>query len=379
MHPERVPVWQNHRMTNTLLGIDVSEAQGSVDFAQVRSGGFCFCICKASEGADFQDKTFVTNLQRIYELDSGATFFPGAYHFGRPDHRSGRSGGETEGKWFAQVLQTTARSLGVSFTNGFLEPVLDMEIYDKSDAGDNVEWIDGFLSVIQSELGRKGMVYSGPNYWQYQVADTDKFAVAGIPLWQVKYNKQGNDPTQAAPTMIVDTSKTSWTPSLWQWSGGGDYAYYNQQVGSIPGIVGGVADVDRVMGDESLLRTLAAANVPSGFQRRDEPDCEPLVPDRRPQVAPRRDEHDGRTRAGPLAIAQLRPGRAAELEDQPARREVRRRDRERAVGLQALGRAACGLDRGRSDLAAARHQRQRLSSIDSICHVRPPPDTDSNR
>lgn len=250
-------------MTTTLLGIDVSASQGSVDFSQVRNAGFCFGICKASEGADYQDKTFVTNLQRIYELAPGATFFPGAYHFARPDHRSGRSGGETEGKWFSQVLQTTARSLGISLASDFIEPVLDMETYDKSDAGDNVEWIDGFLSVIQSELGRKGMVYSGPNYWQYQVGDTDKFALAGVPLWQVKYNKSGSDPTQSAPPMIVDTTKTSWTASLWQWSGGGDYAYYNQQYGAIPGIAGGIADVDRVMGDESLLRTLALASTTS--------------------------------------------------------------------------------------------------------------------
>lgn len=248
-------------MTNTLLGIDVSASQGSsIDFAKVRAAGFRFCICKASEGADYQDKTFMSNLQRIYELAAGASFYPGAYHFARPDHRSGRSGGETEGKWFSQVLRTTARSLGISLESAFIEPVLDMEIYDKSGTGDNIAWIDGFLSVLSGELGRKGMVYSGPNYWQYQVADSDKFALAGVPLWQVKYSKSGGDPSHAAPPMIVDGSKTQWVASLWQWSGGGDYAYYNQQYGAIPGIPGGVADVDRVMGDESLLCTLAAAS-----------------------------------------------------------------------------------------------------------------------
>jgi hypothetical protein len=113
--------------------------------------------------------------------------------------------------------------------------------------------------VIQSELGRKGMIYSGPNYWLSQVGDTDQFAIAGVPLWQVKYNKSGSDPTQAAPPMITDSSKSAWTPSLWQWSGGGDFAYYNQQYGKIPGIAGGIADVDRVMGDDSLLRALACA------------------------------------------------------------------------------------------------------------------------
>jgi GH25 family lysozyme M1 (1,4-beta-N-acetylmuramidase) len=247
-------------MTSTLLGIDVSASQGSVDFGQVRGAGFCFCICKASEGADYQDPTFVQNLQRIRDLAPGAPFYAGAYHFARPDHRTGRSGGETEGKWFCQVLQTTARTLGIPLAKDFIEPVLDMETYDKSESSDNVAWIDGFLGVVQSELGRKGMIYSGPNYWKYQVADTDQFALAGVPLWQVKYNSQGGEASQAAPPMIVDTTKTAWPASLWQWSGGGDYAYYNKQRGAVPGIASGIVDVDRVMGDMALLRTLAVAS-----------------------------------------------------------------------------------------------------------------------
>jgi GH25 family lysozyme M1 (1,4-beta-N-acetylmuramidase) len=246
----------------TLLGIDVSEGQGTIDFAQVRDAGFCFCICKASEGADFQDPTFLQNLQRIRDLGSGAPFYAGAYHFARPDHRTGLSGGETEGKWFCKVLQDSARSLGISLTRNFIEPVLDMEIYDKSDAGDNVSWIQGFLRVVQSELGRTGMVYSGPNYWKYQVGGTDQFAAAGIPLWQVKYDAQGNNVTQLPPPMLTGTSQTAWTASLWQWSGGGDYAYYQQQRGAIPGIASGIADIDRVMGDMSLLQRLAAASDP---------------------------------------------------------------------------------------------------------------------
>jgi lysozyme len=247
----------------TLLGIDVSESQGTIDFAQVRNAGFCFCICKASEGADFQDRTFVQNLQSIRDLGPGSPFYAGAYHFARPDHRTGLSGGETEAKWFCKVLQDSARSLGISLARDFIEPVLDMETYDKSDSGDNVSWIEGFLRVVQSELGRTGMVYSGPNYWKSQVAGTDLFAAAGIPLWQVKYNAQGGDATQSPAPMITDTSKTAWTPSLWQWSGGGDYAYYHQQRGAIPGIASDIADVDRVMGDASLLSRLAAASSPS--------------------------------------------------------------------------------------------------------------------
>lgn len=250
-------------MTTTLSGIDVSKNQGSIDFAQVWHAGFRFCIAKATEGADYQDSCFVTNMQRIRDLGAGSGFFPGAYHFARPDNRAGRSGGETEAKWFCKVLQQTASQLGISIQRDFLEPVLDMETYDESDASDNAAWVDGFLSVVASETGRKGMVYTGPNYWRYQVGDTDQFAAAGIPLWEVKYTKNGSDAAVSPPRVPTDTRKQPWVASLWQWSGGGDYAYYHAQYGAIPGIPSGIADVNRVMGDESLLLTLAAASSPS--------------------------------------------------------------------------------------------------------------------
>jgi GH25 family lysozyme M1 (1,4-beta-N-acetylmuramidase) len=247
----------------TLNGIDVSNGQGDIDFAKVRGAGFRFCIAKASEGADYQDAAFVTNMQRIRDLGAGSRFYAGAYHFARPDHHAGRSGGETEGKWFCKVLTATAKQLGISLANDFLEPVLDLETYDKSDTGDNVAWAQGFLAVVTGETGRKGMVYTGPNYWQYQAGNSDALATAGIPLWEVKYTQNGDDSAQSPPRMPNDAHKTQWVASLWQWSGGGDFAYYHAQYGAIPGIPSGIADVDRVMGDESLLACLAAASTTS--------------------------------------------------------------------------------------------------------------------
>jgi GH25 family lysozyme M1 (1,4-beta-N-acetylmuramidase) len=272
-------------MATTLSGIDVSKNQGSIDFTKVRDAGMRFCIAKASEGADYQDSCFFTNMQRIRDLDAGSGFFPGAYHFARPDHRAGKSGGETEGKWFCKVLVDTAKQLGMSLEHDFIEPVLDMETYDESDASDNVAWVDGFLGVVASETGRKGMVYTGPNYWRYQASDSDKFATAGIALWEVTYTKNGGDSAQQPPRMPSDTHKTQWVASLWQWSGGGDYAYY----GAIPGIPSGIADVSRVMGDESLLTRLAAASTTSGA-------AQPTVPAGVPGPCPTIDLSDRRGR-----------------------------------------------------------------------------------
>lgn len=245
-------------MATTLQGIDVSKNQGDIDFTKVRGAGFRFAICKATEGADYQDSCFVTNMQRIRDLGAGSGFYAGAYHFARPDNRAGRSGGETEGKWFCKVLKAVASQLDISLERDFLEPALDMEKYDSSGTCDNVAWVDGFLSVVRGELGRTGMIYTGPNYWKYEVGDTDQFE--DVPLWEVKYSKNGDDPAQQPPRMPTDTRKSPWAASLWQWSGGGDYAYYAARYGKIPGILSGIADVERVMGDETLLARLAAAS-----------------------------------------------------------------------------------------------------------------------
>lgn len=238
----------------------MSERHGDIDFASVQAAGFRFCICKASEGADQQDARWVANLRRIRELDAGSRFYPGAYHLARLDLHRGRRGGETEARWFCQVLQHATDSLGLSLTHGFIEPVLALETWDKSEEGDAVAWIEGFLSVVASELGRTGMIKVAPNYWRDQVADVDTFAKAGIPLWVVELAERGADPSQSPPRMPTDPRRPQWDASLWQWSGDGDFAHRGAHSGPIPGIAGGIASVDRIVGDELVLARLAAAS-----------------------------------------------------------------------------------------------------------------------
>jgi len=243
-------------MANTIQGIDVSKHQGTVDWEAVANddGNMRFGICKATEGADYLDPRFMDNMRAIAELNQRAgraVLYPGAYHFARPDNRPGRSGGETEGRWFSRNLKEAQQS-GVidSLEHGFLEPWLDFEKYSESDDKDNVPWIEGFLHVIKEETGRYGGIYTGPNIWRYEVGDTEYFNA--YPLWEVKYSRTGEDPTARPPRMPTDTSKSEWVWSLWQWSGGGDYAYY----GPVDG-VNGACDVNRFNGTEDDLAKLA--------------------------------------------------------------------------------------------------------------------------
>lgn len=243
-----------------LLGADVSKHQGEVNFQALVDEGFKFCICKASEGADYTDPRFAESMQAMRELNaSGVRLYPGAYHFARPDNRQGRAGGETEGRWFAQVLRSF---VGLDdLQNNFLPPALDFEKYSESDFKDNIPWIEGFLHVLEEENGRSGMVYTGPNIWKYEVGDTDQFV--HYPLWEVKYSRSGANAGSHPPRMPTDTSKEFWPWTFWQWSGGGDFAYY----GSIPGV--GVVDVNNFQGAEEDLAKLANAGCGAG------PDPEP--------------------------------------------------------------------------------------------------------
>ena len=242
-------------MANDLQGIDVSHHQGSVDWEAVSNdpGNFRFGICKATEGIDWDDDRFVENMLKIRELNDRKqeiVIYPGAYHFARPDNRIGRAGGEAEGRWFCQNL-IEARAAGAieSLEHGFLEPWIDFEKYSPSDDQENIPWIEGFLHIVNEELGRIGGIYTGPNVWRYEVGDTDVFN--SHPLWEVKYRREGEDPNANPPRMPTDESKPEWVWSIWQWSGGGDFAYY----GRVDGV--GICDVNRFNGNEQDLARLA--------------------------------------------------------------------------------------------------------------------------
>ncbi len=229
-----------------------------MNFGEVAQGGFRFCICKATEGVDYEDPSFRTYMKEIAQYRTNdSSFYGGAYHFARPDHHVGRSGGEQEGRWFCEVLHEAAAQCGFSVSRNFLQPVLDFEKYSDSDGAQNIPWIEGFMDVVQSETKRDVMIYTGPNVWMYEVSDTSEFT--DNALWEVSYSHTGSNPSAQPPPMPGGAPTWPWT--LWQWSGGGDCAYYHQQFGDIPGVPDGIADVNRLNGDEHRLRELANAGL----------------------------------------------------------------------------------------------------------------------
>jgi len=258
-------------------GLDVSKHQGSPDWDIIAATRrYEFVICKATEGRGYTDPSWLENADAL--RDTGMLW--GGYHFARPSTVGGRADGEAEALDFAKALRR-ANCEGL----GTLPPALDWEEYPQRKIADNLAWIEGFVSVIEAELGRSPMIYTGKNVWNHTTGNSAKWI--HLPLWQVSYT------AGAAPAKGLPWAK--W--SIWQWSGGGTVNFATDSVPSITGAV----DRNRYWADRNSLNALATptiwtpdspwnpdseAHVPGTDRPEVEPDKPTVEPDPIPALRP---------------------------------------------------------------------------------------------
>jgi len=196
-------------------GLDVSEWQGSIDWAAVRNSGRAFAFIRASDGLGHTDGTFASN----WPSARAAGVTRGAYQYFRPSEDP-----VAQADLFLQLMGPPLP--------GDLPPALDVEITGGLAAPDLRAAVDAWSSRIGSALGRPPIVYASPGFWS-QVgggADAD-------PLWEADW-------TSGCPSL--PSSWSAWT--FWQYS----------DAGSVEGI-SGTTDLDRFNGSLSSLRAFAAA------------------------------------------------------------------------------------------------------------------------
>ena len=232
-------------MNDEIQGIDISHHQGDVDHLLVATeGDMRFCICKATEGRDWEDPKFEQNIAEIRRVNDehGIRYYPGAYHFARPDtDGGGASDGRAEADHFCDRVEQVCGSIEANF----MRPVLDFEKYSESDSNQNIPWIEAWINVVQDRLKRQPMIYTGKNIWKYEVGNTDRFV--SWPLWLVYYTAGTDEvPMESLPW-------ESW--ALWQYSGGGEL----QHAPPVPGA--GVVDVNRFAGDVGALDAFAKGEI----------------------------------------------------------------------------------------------------------------------
>jgi lysozyme len=197
--------------SDTIDGIDVSHWQNTIDWSQVAAAGYRFAIMKASEGQTFDDPNYATNRAEA----NAAGIYIGAYHFARPD--STTNDATIEADHFTRVATPK---------KGDIVPVLDIEDSGGLPAADLIAWIRTWLGRVESTVGVKPMIYTGPNFWRTATGDTTEFADHGYRLvWIANWFVPKPD------VPANDWGGNSWT--FWQYD----------NCGTVPGISGCV-DLD---------------------------------------------------------------------------------------------------------------------------------------
>ncbi|TGM07055.1 lysozyme [Leptospira barantonii] len=128
-----------------IRGIDVSNHQGKIDWANVPKSEVSFVFVKASEGGDFKDKSFFYNWKQA----KANGFAVGAYHF----FTLCKSGKEQAENFISTVPKES----------NSLPPVVDLEFIGNCKERPPIENVSqeirDFLNRVDSHFGKKTILY----------------------------------------------------------------------------------------------------------------------------------------------------------------------------------------------------------------------------
>lgn len=192
-----------------LPGIDVSNHQGSVNWASVKSAGISFAIAKATEGTTFTDAFINQNIAGMKKNG----IIPGAYHFAHPG-----SDATTQANHFTSVVKAAN---GGSFS-GLLQLVLDLEVTDGTTPAHVFAWTQTFVARVEAVTGRPCIIYTGFYFWRDSVGNPNNNL--NCPLWLAAY--------------VPESETASLTPAAWASVGWAFWQYTDS--GSVAGVSGAV-------------------------------------------------------------------------------------------------------------------------------------------
>ncbi|MDP2341618.1 MAG: GH25 family lysozyme [Deltaproteobacteria bacterium] len=200
----------------TVKGIDVSYYQGTIDWNRVANDGVKYAFIRVSDGAGYRDSKFDANWRGA----KAQGVLRGAYQYFRSDEDAIRQ---------ADLL---IEKVGGRLGPGDLPPVIDVESTDGQSRATIVRKVKQWLDRVEDKLGVRPIVYTGPYFWQDNVAaDVDSH-----PLWVAHYGT-------SCP--LVPPTWNRWTFHQYSSTGG------------VSGI-GGNVDMNRFNGTLAELRRLEA-------------------------------------------------------------------------------------------------------------------------
>lgn len=168
-HFRNTTILQRHK--NLVFGMDVSEYQGDISWADVgeieKKFSLQFVFIRATVGKDRLDKKFTVNWRGA----KNNQVIRGAYHYYRPNENSLEQ---------AQLFIKT-----VQLTTGDLPPVLDIEQMPKEQSIGNLKkGLQKWLNAIENHYHCTPIIYTSEKYYD----DFLKNDFSDYPIWIANYN-----------------------------------------------------------------------------------------------------------------------------------------------------------------------------------------------
>ncbi len=260
-----------------IQGFDVYNGNGAVNWTTAKNGGYSFAFVKATEGVDFTDARFSTNMTGA----NAAGVYVGPYHFCRMDSKNGVAFTSYDGSSFGvgsdPWLDATSeaadfiQAIRPYYTAGnYLPPVADAERFPNFGSTSLnrtfiSNWVQLFSNTVYNALGVRPIIYTG----QSSANSNFTSAVTGAhKLWVAWWKGTG---TTSPP---VQSNTPSWPPwTFWQWSDGSDAIALASPV---PGTSGQI-DRDVFYGTAAQLTALLVHNVPGDYNHDGEVDAADYV------------------------------------------------------------------------------------------------------
>ena len=203
-------------------GIDVSDYQGTIDWAKVKASGRAFAIIRTSDGLDYPDTKFAS----YWPAAKQAGLIRGVYQYFEPAQDPIAQ---------ADMMLTAMGAL----EPGDLPPTIDVETTGGKTPAEVAAAVKAWTDHVATATGRAPIIYVGKYFWQDQVGGVDQTA---NPLWEAQWGVTCPD---------LPSPWSTWT--FWQYSA----------TGSVPGITG-VMDLDRFDGDLAALTAFANLHATCG-------------------------------------------------------------------------------------------------------------------
>ncbi len=218
-------IWTCCATAQTILGIDVSHYQGTINWTQVKGAGYIFAWAKATEGTANVDAQYAANA--VNGVNAGV--YMGAYHFAHPDVNTTNAGAIAEANHFLSQAQPYIITCE-------LPPVLDLEVSTSLTNAQLTAWVQTWMNTVQTATGIVPILYTSGS-----IANMMGSSLAAYcKLWIA-------DP---------DGSPTATPPTLGPWSPNWSFKQYSW-TGTVPGISGsGNVDLDSFNGTLAALKSL---------------------------------------------------------------------------------------------------------------------------